>query len=187
MRLGSVSGLLRRGDVFVADRLTHMSSLDGAKLSNAKVVFFEHNDPNSLDEVLTRERAARKIVFLKAFIPWTATWLGCRNCSTSQKLTRCPYSSTKRTRYWLADRPAEASSSTFGAQDRVAIHMGSCSKAFSLLGGFVGGSRETIAYMRCYAHTYLFSAGLPPVLIGGTLAALEVAQREPESATKALG
>lgn len=182
--LGSVSGLMRRGDVFVADRLTHMSSLDGAKLSNAKVVFFEHNDPNSLDQVLTRERADRRIVILEGIYSMDGDMARVPELLDVAETHRVPVFVDEAHSILACGPTGGGVVEHFCAQDRVAIHMGSCSKAFSLMGGFVGGSKDTIAYMRCYAHTYLFSAGLPPVLIGGTLAALEVAQREPERRQK---
>jgi len=178
--LGSVSGLVRRGDVVVADRLTHMSSLDGAKLSNAKLVFFEHNDPESLDQVLTNERAARRMVILEGIYSMDGDMARLPELLDVAESHGVPVFVDEAHSILACGPTGGGVVDHFGAQDRVAVHLGSSSKAISLMGGFVGGSEETIRYMRCYAHTYLFSAGLPPVLIGGTLAALEVAEREPE-------
>jgi 8-amino-7-oxononanoate synthase len=47
--LGSLAGLLRKGDVAVLDSRSHLSLLDGAKLSQAQIRLFTHNDPDSLD------------------------------------------------------------------------------------------------------------------------------------------
>ena len=68
----------------------------------------------------------------------------------------------------------------FGLQDRIPLIYGTFSKAFGALGGFVAGPRETLDYLRLYAHSYVYSCALPPVVIAAILAALEVANREPQ-------
>jgi glycine C-acetyltransferase len=61
---------------------------------------------------------------------------------------------------------------------------GTFSKAFGALGGFVAGSSETLDYLRFYAHSYVYSCALPPVVIGAILKALEIATREPQLRTR---
>src|ERR1051326_9627142 len=68
----------------------------------------------------------------------------------------------------------------FGIEDRVPLIYGTFSKAFGALGGFVAGSKQTLRYLRFYAHPYVYSCALPPVVIAGILKALEIAQREPD-------
>jgi glycine C-acetyltransferase len=57
---------------------------------------------------------------------------------------------------------------------------GTFSKAFGALGGFVAGPKETLQYLRFYAHPYVYSCALPPAVIAAILKALEISQREPE-------
>jgi glycine C-acetyltransferase len=68
----------------------------------------------------------------------------------------------------------------FGVEDRVSLVYGTFSKAFGALGGFVAGPKETLDYLRFYAHPYVYSCALPPVVIAAILTALDVARREPE-------
>jgi glycine C-acetyltransferase len=63
-------------------------------------------------------------------------------------------------------------------QHRVGIQFGTCSKAFASLGAFAVSARETLHYMRYYAHPYTFSACMPPYIAAGMLAVLEVNRRE---------
>jgi glycine C-acetyltransferase len=71
-----------------------------------------------------------------------------------------------------------------GVEDRIQLVYGTFSKAFGALGGFVAGSKETLDYLRFYAHSYVYSCALPPVVIGAILEALEIATREPELRTR---
>jgi 7-keto-8-aminopelargonate synthetase-like enzyme len=72
----------------------------------------------------------------------------------------------------------------FGVQDRLPLVYGTFSKAFGALGGFVAGPQETLQYLRFYAHPYVYSCALPPVVIAAILKALEIAIQEPERRTQ---
>src|SRR5947208_4802276 len=68
----------------------------------------------------------------------------------------------------------------FGVEDRVPLVYGTYSKAFGELVGFVAGSKETLQYLRFYAHPYVYSCALPPVVIAALLKALELGTSQPE-------
>ena len=72
----------------------------------------------------------------------------------------------------------------FGVEDRVPLVYGTFSKAFGALGGFVAGSKETLQYLRFYAHPYVYSCALPPVVIAAILKALELGTEQPELRTQ---
>src|SRR5437588_868268 len=67
----------------------------------------------------------------------------------------------------------------FGIEERVPLVYGTFSKAFGALGGFVAGSKETLQYLRFYAHPYVYSCALPPVVIAAILKALELGTSQP--------
>ena len=67
----------------------------------------------------------------------------------------------------------------FGVEDRVPLTYGTFSKAFGALGGFVAGSRETLQYLRFYAHPYVYSCALPAVVVAAILKALEIGSSQP--------
>src|SRR2546430_14834485 len=74
----------------------------------------------------------------------------------------------------------------FGVEDRVPLIYGTFSKAFGALGGFVAGSKDTLQYLRFYAHPYVYSCALPPVVVAGLLKALEIATYEGAALRKVL-
>ena len=74
----------------------------------------------------------------------------------------------------------------FGVEERVPLIYGTFSKGFGALGGFVAGSKETLQYLRFYAHPYVYSCALPPVVIAGLLKALEIAVRDGAALRKVL-
>jgi glycine C-acetyltransferase len=154
--------------------------VDGAKLSGARLVHFAHNDPASLDEVLGRERTTRKLVVVEGVY------------SMDGDMARLPELLDVAEAHGAALFIDEAHSilacgptgggvvEHFDAQQRVGVHFATCSKALASLGAFAAGSEDTIRYMRYFAHSYTFSAGLPAVIVGAMLGALDVNERHPE-------
>src|SRR5205085_4806827 len=68
----------------------------------------------------------------------------------------------------------------FGVEEGVPLVYGTFSKAFGALGGFVAGSKETLQYLRFYAHPYVYSCAQPAVVIAAILKALELGTTQPE-------
>jgi len=68
----------------------------------------------------------------------------------------------------------------FGLDGQVDVTMGTFSKSFAVTGGFVAASKPIVDYLRYFAHSYMFSASLPPSIIATVLAGLDVMEREPD-------
>ena len=77
-------------------------------------------------------------------------------------------------------RHGRGAAEKFGVEDRVPLTYGTFSKAFGALGGFVAGPRETLQYLRFYAHPYVYSCALPPVVVAAILKALEIGASQPQ-------
>jgi glycine C-acetyltransferase len=178
--LGAICGLARRGDVIVADRLAHMSLVDGARLSGARLVHFEHNDPASLDAVLAAEKGARRLVVVEGIYSMDGDMVRLPELLAVAEAHRTPLFIDEAHSILACGPTGGGVVEHFDAQQRVGVHFATCSKALASLGAFAAGSEETIRYMRYYAHSYTFSAGLPAVIVGAMLGALEVNERHPE-------
>jgi 7-keto-8-aminopelargonate synthetase-like enzyme len=70
--------------------------------------------------------------------------------------------------------------SHFGLTDQVDLIMGTFSKSFASLGGFVAADSDTIEYLKHRARSLMFSASMTPASVASTLKALEIIQTEPE-------
>jgi 7-keto-8-aminopelargonate synthetase-like enzyme len=68
----------------------------------------------------------------------------------------------------------------FGMTDQVDLTMGTFSKSFASLGGFIAGADDVIHYIQHRARSLIFSASMPPASAAATLAALEIMREEPE-------
>ncbi len=89
------------------------------------------------------------------------------------------FSSMKHTRFSAAANMAGELRST-SASRIDSLCLWHIFKSVGALGGFVAGSKETLQYLRFYAHPYVYSCALPPVVIAAILKALELGTSQPE-------
>jgi len=177
--LGSAAGLMRKGDVAVVDARAHVSMVDGLKIGGAKIVFFEHNDARALDEALSATRGARRLVFVDGLY------------SMDGDLADLPALLDVAESHGVGMFVDEAHSMLccgatgggvvehLGVRGRVGIQYGTLSKAFSCAGGFAAASSDLIEYLRFYADSYGFTCALPPSVVAGASAVIDVMQAEP--------
>ena len=176
--LGSIAGLLRKGDVAVADECAHLSMLDGAKAAGAKIVLFRHNDVESLDETLSAHKGKRRLVIIEGLY------------SMDGDIAQLPRLLEVTEAHGVEIFIDEAHSilccgpngggvvEHFGVRSRIGVLYATFSKGFASCGGFTASSRDIVEYLRFYARPYGFSVAPPPATVAGLCMALEVMQEE---------
>jgi glycine C-acetyltransferase len=174
--LGTLPAVLRRGDVAIADSKMHMSAVDGVRLSGAKLVTFEHNEPESLAQCLDQHKDKRRLVLLEGLYP------------VDGDLPRLPELLEVAESYGVQILLDEAHSiltcgrrgagvaEQFDVSSQIGMRYTSFSTSFAALGGSLSGSREIIDYVRMYGNGYGFSVALPALVIASLRAALRVAE-----------
>jgi glycine C-acetyltransferase len=178
--LGTISGLLRKSDVAVMDNRSHLSLRDGAVLARTRTERFEHNDPESLDAALTRQKGKRHLVIVEGIYSMDGDFgdlgalMDVADAHEAQVFVDEAHSML------ACGENGRGAVEHFGVEKRVRILYGTFSKAFGALGGFVAGSKETLDYLRFYSHPYVYSCALPPVVVAAILKALELGTSRPE-------
>ena len=178
--LGSISGLMRKSDVAIMDNRSHLSLRDGAVLARTRVDRFEHNDPASLDAALTRHKTKRRLVIVEGIYSMDGDF-GHLDALIDVAHSHGASVFVDEAHSMLACGPTgRGAVEHFGMNKEVRILYGTFSKAFGALGGFVAGSKEMLDYLRMYAHPYVYSCALPPVVVAAILKALELGTSQPE-------
>lgn len=161
--IGTVAALVGDQDVVFCDRFNHASLVDGCRLSGAKLRVYRHDDLDGLSRHLAQAAGHRRrwIVTDSVF-------------SMDGDLAPLPAVCDLAERFDAALIVDEAhATGVFGEQGRgvcevmnvehrVAVRVGTLSKALGTLGGFVAGSEALIAYLWNSARTQMFSTALPP-------------------------
>jgi len=180
--LGTISTLVQKGDGVFIDREDHASIVDGCRLSFGKIFKFKHNDIADLDRVLTeygKELKGRLIVIDGVY-------------SIGGDIVRLPELvevARKHAANILVDdahsigvlgKDGDGTASHFGLNNEVDITMGTFSKSFASLGGFIAGDKDVMNYIQHNARALIFSASMPPPAVAAALAALDIIESEPE-------
>lgn len=178
--LGTISGLLRKTDVALLDNRSHLSLRDGAVLSRCRTEKFEHNDPASLDAALSRHKGRRQLVIVEGIYSMDGDFGNLKELIAVAESHGASVFIDEAHSMLACGEHGRGAAEKFGVEDRVPLLYGTFSKAFGALGGFVAGSKETLQYLRFYAHPYVYSCALPPVVIAAILKALELGTTRPE-------
>lgn len=176
--MGTLTGLLRKGDIAILDSKSHLCSIDGAKLSRARLMFFEHNDPNSLREVLEQTTGQRRLIVVEGVYSMDG--------DTADLPALLPVAEEHGVGVLIDEAHSilvygehgRGVIEHFGAESRVALQFATFSKAFAGAGSFTVGSKNLLQYIRYYINPYGFSCALPPSVIAGVSKALDIATRD---------
>lgn len=172
--LGIISGLLRKNDVAVLDNRSHLSLRDGATLSRCRTEKFEHNNPASLDVALDRHRDRRKLVIIEGIYSMDGDFGNLHELLDVADAHDAKVFIDEAHSILATGEHGRGAAEHFDVEERLPLVYGTFSKAFGALGGFVAGARDTLKYLRFYAHPYVYSCALPPVVIAAILKALEI-------------
>lgn len=179
--LGLITGLVARNEKVYLDKLDHASIVDGAQLSFGEAVRFRHTDLDDLERKLDQhppDHGALIIVdgvySMDGFIADVPGLVRIADKYGAILAIDDAHS------IGVLGPNGNGTAAHFGLNDEVDIVVGTFSKSFASVGGFVAASEEIIHYLRHHSRTFIFSAALPPASTASVHAALEVMQQEPE-------
>src|SRR5438876_3656963 len=168
----------------ILDNRSHLSLRDGAVLSRCRLDRFEHNDPASLDAALSRRKDKRPLVIIEGIYSMEGDFASLDDLLVVAESHNASVFIDEAHSMLACGENGRGAAELFGVEDRIPLIYGTFSKAFGALGGFVAGPSGTLDYLRYYAHSYVYSCALPPVVVGAILKAIEIATREPERRTR---
>src|SRR6266853_5432417 len=178
--LGTISGLLRKSDVAILDNRSHLSLRDGAVLSRCRAEKFEHNDPESLETALKRQQGRRRLVIVEGVYSMDGDFGNLKELIAVAKSHDASVFVDEAHSMLSCGQNGRGAAEKFEVEDQISLVYGTFSKAFGALGGFVAGSMEAVQYLRYYAHPYVYSCALPPVVVAAIIKALEIGIQQPE-------
>ncbi len=182
--LGTISCLVGKNDAVVIDRQDHACIVDGARLSYGKIYKFAHNDMADLDRVLNNVRNNSTRGGVLVVVDGVFSMEG-----DIIKLPELVEVCSKYGARVMVDdahsigvlgKTGAGTAEHFGLSDRVDLTMGTFSKSFAALGGFVAGDPQVIDWVKHNARALIFSASIPPSSAAAVLAALDIIESEPE-------
>jgi glycine C-acetyltransferase len=183
---GTVSAVLGKEDFIISDQLNHASIIDGARLSRAKILVFNHKDLSHAEEQLAsvKDLPGRKLLITDGVFSMDGDIGPLPGlCDLTEKYGAIMMVDDAHASGVLG-RNGRGTIDHFHQHGRVDIQVGTLSKAIGALGGYVCGTRDLIDYLYHRARPFLFSTSHPPSVAATCIAAFDVLEQEPERIDK---
>lgn len=180
MNLGVVSCLIKKGDYAIVDKLDHASILDGIKMSEGEMVRFKHNDMADLERVLAKiPEDAGKLIIVDGVFSMEGDICPLPDIVKIGKKYGARIMVDDAHATGIIGKTGRGTCEHFGLENgEVDLIVGTCSKTFATVGGFVVGDEDIIHYMRHNARSQIFSASMPPSCIASITKALELIEND---------
>lgn len=179
--LGIISTVAGKGDAIITDRMVHASIIDACRLSFASVYKFKHNDMEDLEKVLSSlEEDEGKLIAVDGVFSMEGDLADLPGIMSLAKKYNAKVMVDDAHGIGVMGKHGRGTPEHFGLEEEVNLVMGTFSKSFASLGGFVAGEKKVISYIKHFARSLIFSASITPASVATVLATLEIIQTEPE-------
>ncbi len=177
VNLGAISSLVCKGDIVITDKDDHASIVDGARLSFGKMLRFRHNDVEDLERVLVKAGDKPTLVVVDGLFSMGG------DIAPLDKIV--PLCKKYGARLMVDDAHAvgvlgngRGTAAQFDLTDQVDLIMGTFSKSFASLGGYVAGDKDVIHFIQHHARSLIFSASIPAHCAATVIAALDIIESD---------
>jgi glycine C-acetyltransferase len=180
--LATIPALVGKEDVIFSDRLNHASIIDGCRLSGAKIIAYDHNDPASLEEQI----AANLSQYRRALVVTDGVFSMDGDIAPLPAIFEV---ARKRDLLLMVDdahgegvlgRGGRGIVDHFGLHGKVDVEVGTLSKAFGVVGGVVAGSPVIVEWLRQRGRPFLFSSAVTVPDAAACIAALDLLEGSTE-------
>ncbi|MGZ3698702.1 MAG: aminotransferase class I/II-fold pyridoxal phosphate-dependent enzyme, partial [Bdellovibrionota bacterium] len=180
--LGALSCLLNRQDVIYCDRENHASIIEGTRAAMGDTVKFRHNNMADLERVLasTRGKYEGALIVADGVFSMSGDIFNLPKVVELAQKYNCRLYVDDAHALGVLGPKGQGTEHHFGMVGAADLVMGTFSKSFASLGGFVAGSHDVIHYIKHKARSFIFSAAMPPAAAASVLECLKIVEEEPE-------
>ena len=178
---GVIPTLVDRKDYIICDDRDHASIVDGRRLSFATQLKYKHNDMEALEKELQKcAPESVKLIVVDGVFSMEGDLAPLPEIVKLKEKYNASIMVDEAHGMGVFGRQGRGVCNHFGVTDQVDVIMGTFSKSFASLGGFVAADKDTINWVRHTARSYIFQASSTPASTAAALEALHIFQEEPE-------
>ena len=185
---GIIPTLVQRGEFVVSDKDNHACIVAGnlmAKGATAEFVRYKHNDMDDLERVMKKlPPEAGKLVVSDGVFSTGGEIVGLEKLNKIAKQYGARILIDDAHAVGVIGKGGRGTASEFNLENEIDRTMGTFSKTFASLGGFVAGEAKAINYIKHHSPALIFSASPTPASVAAALAALDILEAQPELVTK---
>lgn len=181
VNLGTISCLTGREDYVIQDELDHASIIEGRRLSYSNILKFKHNNMDSLEKTLAMcEPDKVKLIVVDGVFSMEGDEAPLEQIVALSKRYNADIFVDEAHSLGVFGDGGRGICNARGVTDDVACIMGTFSKSFASMGGFIATDHDTANFLRHNSRPYMFSASLTPGATAAVSAAIDIMLAEPE-------
>jgi len=170
-------------DAILSDELNHASIIDGVRLSKAKRYVWKHRDLEDLEKQLQQAAAdgARfKLIITDGVFSMDGDLAPLPGIVELAEKYNAMVMVDDAHGEGVLGNHGRGIVDHFGLHGKVDIEIGTLSKAFGVIGGYVAGKKELIEYLKQKARPFLFSSSLSPADVAAAIEAVNILEESDE-------
>ncbi len=174
--LAVIPAIVGKGDVIFSDELNHASIIDGCRLSRAEIVRFAHGDAEDLRKKLEeyKEHPGKKLVVTDGVFSMDGDIAPLPEIvEVAEKYDAITMVDDAHGEGVLG-KSGRGIVDHFGLHGKVDLEVGTLSKAFGVVGGYVAAKEELIDYLKQKSRPFLFSSAVTPPDVAAAIAAVDI-------------
>ncbi len=181
VNLGVVSTLTGREDYILFDEQDHASIIDGRRLSFSQALKYKHNDMESLEAQLKKcDPSKVKLIVTDGVFSMEGDVANLPEIVRLAKKYDASVMVDEAHGIGVFGKGGRGVCNHFGVSDDVDLIMGTFSKSFASLGGFIACDKEITNFLRHHSRSYIFTASITPASTAAVMAALDIMESEPQ-------
>lgn len=181
VNLGVVSCLTGKEDYILWDEQDHASIIEGRRLSFSNSLKYKHNDMASLENQLKKCAPDKvKLIVTDGVFSMEGDVAKLPEIVALAKKYDASVMVDEAHGIGVFGRGGRGTCDHFGVTNDVDLIMGTFSKSFASLGGFIACDKEITNFLRHHSRSYIFTASITPASTAAVSAALDIMESEPE-------
>ena len=181
VNLGVVSCITGREDYVLLDEQDHASIIEGRRLSFSTAYKYKHNDMASLETQLQKCAPDKvKLIVTDGVFSMEGDVANLPEIVRLAKKYDATVMVDEAHGIGVFGKQGRGTCDHFGVSDDVDLIMGTFSKSFASLGGFIACDKSITNYLRHHSRSYIFTASITPASTAAANAALDIMLNEPE-------
>ena len=182
---GTILSLVDERDLIISDELNHGSIIDGCRMTKAERRVYQHKDMSDLERQLKdTDRFRRVLIITDGVFSMDGDIAPLKDIVNLAKENQAITYVDDAHGDGVLGENGRGITNHFGLEGKVDVDMGTFSKAFGCVGGYVVGSKDLCTYLQNKVRSYLLSGSQPPAVPGACIAAIQLVQRTPRLVKK---
>jgi len=176
-----------KSGIIISDQLNHASIIDGVRLAKAERAVYKHNDMDDLEKILKKNKSRRKLILTDAVFSMDGDLAKLKEIAELSKAYNALVMIDDSHGTGVLGSGGRGTAHHLGVSEDMDVIMGSFTKGFGSIGGFIASNRSIIDYLRVTARSYIFSDPIIPSVVAGLIRATEIIENGDDLRKSSLG